>query len=162
MFKDFIDLSVCLSVCRPPLQLEPLMSQWLFPVWQHVVSGSWRVLNCVCYILVNESKILITLNTFWSPIDHGFIVWQRFCETLPDLGFPSVRVFVCVCVSCPECLLQFPINLILFHIILTQRVLLCHTLPTTSLFISSWIDRGLTKAGPSSEHDYANWFKWEG
>ncbi len=22
------------------------MSQWLFPMWQHLVSGSWRVTNC--------------------------------------------------------------------------------------------------------------------
>ena len=41
---------------------------------------------------------------FTSP---NVVVWQRFCESLPDLGsHPSMSV----CVSCPDCLMVIPIT----------------------------------------------------
>ncbi len=37
--------------------------------------------------------------SFLSDWSLSFIVWQRFCEPSPDLGFPTVRACVCVCLS---------------------------------------------------------------
>ncbi len=39
------------------------------------------------------------MTRFKKPVSHdlALIVWQRFCEPSPDLGFLSIPVRVCVC-----------------------------------------------------------------
>ncbi len=61
---------------------------------------------------------------FWDQVNTNpnkvlklLIVWQRFCEPSPDLGFPNVTVRVCVHVR-----VSILTGIELFHIILTQRV----------------------------------------
>ncbi len=53
---------------------------------------------------------------------HDLIVWQRFCEPSPDLTLSQANWNQSVSLGVSVCLLEFSINLILFYIILTQRV----------------------------------------
>ena len=88
-----------------------------------------------------QTSVLIP-STDYSPnqthsdpfqINFLFIVWQRFCELSPDLGFPSV----CVCCLSAVYLVRnrIPINPLIFYTVWPKWYLLCQTLPAASLFI---------------------------
>ena len=47
--------------------------------------------------LVSRPTFTVSQLTCFHKWSFLFIVWQRFCEPSPDLGFPSVPLFVCVC-----------------------------------------------------------------
>ena len=61
---------------------------------RHVKKGPLSLL-----ILDHEYRVIMNL--------FHIIVWQRFCEPSPDLGFPSVCVCVCVCVCVRVCVFTF-------------------------------------------------------
>ncbi len=74
--------------------------------------------------LFGRSSVAIPVRTEWI-MSRGFswvilVVWQRFCEPLPDLGIPSMCVCLCVYMYLVWNRTQhllIPINLVLFHIV---------------------------------------------
>ncbi len=77
------------------------MSQWLFPMWQHIVSGSWRVSYVHCYKCLCFSKRTMGNKHLKMP-PHIFstictkkIPWPCVFMLTPKIGSKVNRCILC-------------------------------------------------------------------